>query len=254
MNAALTIARFTLKKALRERLYVVFFIVTAVLVGAGGSVSFFETGVQVKFLKDVSMFVLATFGFLLALFAASDLLPHELETRGIQFIVSKPAGWREVVAGKYLALVALLVGNLAPLIAEMFALVWLYSGRPHLDLLAGAGLVVVEMAVYGALVMLLSVLASRLVTLFGALLVYVVAHLSDWVTGTFLASSPGWLRACAGALLALLPDLSHFDSRFVVVHQYAVPAEFLGLLLVYGAVYTAAALLASCLVLESREL
>ncbi|MBI3893354.1 MAG: ABC transporter permease [Candidatus Wallbacteria bacterium] len=254
MNSALTIAHFTLKKAFREKVYLILLLATAAVVAAAGSVSFYQTGVQIKFLKDVSMFALSSFGFLLALFAATELLPYEMDTRGVHFLASKPVDRFTIVLGKYLALVGLLAANLVPLMAEVFGLVWLYAGKPHWDLISGAGLVLLELAVYGAMVMLLSLVLTRLVAFFSAIFLYAVAHLSNWIATTFLAGSPAWLRFGATAALALVPDLSHFDSRYVVVHGYSVPPMFLAALLAYALLYVAAALLACRWVLESKEL
>jgi ABC-type transport system involved in multi-copper enzyme maturation permease subunit len=252
--SALIIALFTVKKALRERVYLLFLLITLVVIAAGGSVSFYNTGVQLKFLKDVSMLTLSGFGFLLCLFVATELIPFELETRGIHFLASKPVERIDFLAGKFLALIGLLLINWVPLVFEVFGLIWIYTGQADLLVLKGASLLFLELAVYGSMILFLSTVLTRIICFFGAIFAYVVAHLSDWITSDFLASSPSWLREGARLALACVPDLSHFDSRYVVVHSYDIPASFLLLLLAYSALYIAAFLLAARWVLESREL
>ncbi|MBI4872638.1 MAG: ABC transporter permease subunit [Candidatus Riflebacteria bacterium] len=251
--AALTICRFTLVKALRERVYLLFLLMTLVFIAGGGALSFHNTGVQLKFQKDVAFLCISGFGFLLCLFQATELLPHELETRGVHFLLSKPVRRLDLVLGKYLALLAVLAATLVPLSAELFGMVWLYSGQPEWRLLVGAALIGVELAVFGAAILLLSTLLTRLITFFASIFLYVSAHLSDWIVTSFLASSPTWLREPARVVLAVVPDLSHFDSRYLVVHDYDVPAGFVLWLLAYAAVYAALFLLAARWVLEARE-
>lgn len=250
----LTIASFTIRKALREKVYLLFLLITCVLIAAGGSVSFYNTGVQLKFLRDVSMLVLSGFGFLLCLFVATDLVPYEIETRGIHFLASKPIERFDILAGKFLALLGLLALNWLPLVGEVFGLLWLYGGGPNWLILKGAGLLFLELAVFGAMVLLLTTLLTRVICFFGSIFLYVVCHLSDWIVSSFLAGSPAWLREGARLFLTLVPDLSHFDSRYVVVHDYDVPFGFLLLLLAYAVVYIAGFLLAARWVLETREL
>ncbi len=246
--------RFTVLKALREKVYLLFLLITLVVIAAAGSVSFYQTGVQIKFVKDVALLTVSLFGFLLTLFVCAELLPQELETGGLQFLVSRPLSRPELVVAKYLAFLTLLVLNVGPLILEVLSLIALYSGKPDWNAFRGCLLILFELSVFGVMVLFLSTFLTRVITLFGALFLYAASNLSQWFTDTFIASSPMPLQVAVRIVMAVLPDLSHFDSRYVVVHQYDIPPLFVLLLALHAALYVTAFLAASSWILEAREL
>lgn len=251
---ALTIARFTLKKATREKVFYLIPLITIVALALLQNLKFFDVGVRAKVLKDFGLAAIGLFGFFVALVTTISLVPFERETRTVHFLFSKPVPRHAFVLGKFLCISFLITLNLLVVGGELLFLVHLYSGEWDSNLVRGLYLVWLKLHVFAALLMLLSSTLSLVLTMFAAVLAYAVMHAAGLAESSLAGGMPHAFQRVVHALIALVPDLTHFDTSYATVHGYEVPAWYLGMLTVYAAAYAGAFLAATTWVVDTQDL
>lgn len=251
---ALSIARYSLKKASREKVFYLLPLITIVALALLQNLQFFDVGVRVKVLKDFGLAAIGLFGFFVALVVTVSQVPFEREQKTLYFLFSKPVPRSAFVVGKFLCISTLLSLNLAIVGAELIAMVRFYSGQWDWNLVRGLYLVWLKLHVFAALLLLLCTSLSLILTMFMAVLTYAVMHARGLAETSLTTGAPPAFKALIHALLAAVPDLTHFDSSFVMVHGYVIPAWYLGLATLYAAVYAVAFLLVTTWIVDVMEL
>ncbi|MBI4861566.1 MAG: ABC transporter permease subunit [Candidatus Riflebacteria bacterium] len=251
---ALAIARYSLKKAAREKIFWLIPLVTIVVLALIQNLQFFDVGVRVKVLKDFGVTAISLFGFLVCLVVTVSLVPFERESRTIHFLFSKPVSRADFVVGKFACVSALLAINLAVVGLELVVLVRAYAGRWDLNLVKGLLLIYLKLELFASLVILLSVLMSMALVVFMAILAYVVTHAVSLAESSLSQGTPPFFQSLVHWALATLPDLTHYDTSDVVVHGHAIPYSYMGLLLVHTLAYVVLFLGLATWSLERTEL
>ena len=251
---ALTIARYSLKKASREKVFYLVPLITIVALALLQNLRFFDVGVRAKVLKDFGLAAVGLFGFFLALVTCLSLVPFEREQRTVHFVFSKPVPRHAFVLGKFLCISFLLTLNLAVVGGELLGLVKLYSGSWDPNLIRGMYLIWLKLNVFAAFVLLLSTTLSLILTMFAAVLGYAVMHAAGLAEASITSGTPPAFQHVVHALLSVVPDLTHFDSSYAMVHGYEIPLWYMGLLTAYAAIYVAAFLSVTTWVVDVTEL
>jgi ABC-type transport system involved in multi-copper enzyme maturation permease subunit len=251
---ALTIARYTLRKASRDKIFYLIPLITIVALALIQNLRFFEVGVRVKVLTDFGLAAVGLFGFLIALMVTLSLVPFERETRSLYFLLSKPVGRGHFVAGKFLGVAFLLFINLVIVGGELVGLVRIYSGSWDVNLVKGLYLLFLKLVLFSSFVVLLSTFLSMVLIVFASVLVYVVTHAISLAETSLTMGTPKFFQVTIHYLLAALPDLTHFDASFVVVHGHAIPGSYVVLVTLYALAYVAFFLLTATWILERTDL
>lgn len=102
------IARNTLTEALRQKVLNVVFVFGLVMVLGANFISDFSFQEEFKFLKDLAHAAISLTGLMVALIAAAQLIPAEIERRTLYTTLSKPVHRFEFILGKFMGLVSLL--------------------------------------------------------------------------------------------------------------------------------------------------
>jgi ABC-type transport system involved in multi-copper enzyme maturation permease subunit len=98
----LTIIRNTFLESIRQPIYVVLLLVSALVTFLLPMLSGYTMEDDNKLLIDMGLSTLLVFGLLLAAFSATGVLSHELENRTVLTVVSKPVPRPLFILGKYL--------------------------------------------------------------------------------------------------------------------------------------------------------
>jgi ABC-type transport system involved in multi-copper enzyme maturation permease subunit len=247
------IAVYSIRKALREKVFYLIPLVTIVALALVQNLKFFEHGVRVKVLVDFGMTAVSLFGFLVSVVLTISLVPSEREGRTLTFLLSKPVSAGHFVTGKFLAITCLLALNLAVVGAELLVLARAYSAAWDLNILKGLYLVFVKLVLFSAVVLLLATMLSLVLTVFCAALAYAVMAAPALAASSVTSGAPAAFRELVQGLVALIPDLTHFDTGHVVVHGYPIPAGYLALVSLYAATWIGLCLLAATAVLERGD-
>lgn len=251
---ALTIARYSLKKASRDKIFYLVPLITIVALALLQNLKFFDVGVRTKVLKDFGLAAVGLFGFFIALVTTITLVPFEKEQKTAMFVFSKPVPRWAFVLGKFLCISFLITLNLLVVGGELAGLVRIYSGAWDLNLLRGMVLIWLKLQVFAAFLLLACTTLSLILSMFVAVLGYAVMHAAGLAEASITAGTPPAFKQVVHALLSVIPDLTHFDSSYAMVHGYDIPLWYLGLLTAYACVYVLAFLLVTTWVVDVTDL
>lgn len=251
---ALTIARYSLKKASRDKVFYLVPLVTIVALALLQNLQFFDVGVRTKVLKDFGLAAVGLFGFFIALVTTITLVPFEKEQRTAMFVFSKPVPRYAFVAGKFLCVSFLLTLNLLVVGGELAGMVRAYSGSWDPNLFRGLYLIWLKLNVFAAFLILVCTTLSLILTMFAAVLGYAVMHAAGLAEASLTSGAPPAFQSAIHAVLSVIPDLTHFDSTYAMVHGYEIPAWYMGLLTAYSAIYVLAFLAVTTWIVDTTDL
>lgn len=270
------IARNTLTEALRQRTLHVLFIFGIILVGGSNFFSQFAFSEQFKFLKDIGYAAISWTGLLVALLAAAQLIPAEIERRTIYVVMSKPVQPLEFILGKYLGIVSLITIMVLAMSA-VFAVVLYWKemdilrtaaspetiARIHAEaqdprLIQAIFLVWGKLCVVAAISVLFSTMGTSTIFVVAmTLLVYFIGHLQSTAREIWMSQSGGiawWQKTFLASVAWFAPDLNTFNIIDEIIAGHAVLWAQTGEILAYSSVYILVLLIVSTLIFEAREI
>lgn len=253
MNKLWAIATNTFREAVRNRILYALLFFALVMIAASSLLGHLTIGEYHKIIKDTGLAAIAVFGVLIAIFVGIGLVNREIERKTIFTIASKPVPRAVFVFGKYLGLMLVLT-VLVGLMGAAFLLMLTARGIA-IDggLLIALGLTLVELAVITAFAVLFSTFSSPTIASFFSLSMFVIGHLSDDIRELGEATESAAGQKLATAVYWLLPHLETFNVRSEVVHGMALPADYLGFAVAYGALYSAVIVALAALTFHFRE-
>ncbi len=248
----------TLLESIRRKDIYVLLILSLVLMGGVGSIQFFGVSGLERFLKDISLFVINVCVLVLCVTATARQLPRELEMRTIFPLLAKPMSRAEYLAGKYFG--SLLLACLAMvLFALEFAIISRMAGTQLGGIFVQAlYLRFLSLSIVVAMTLCLSLILTHganvtisILLIFGASLFsrsVNLVHLNLSETSPMMAKTIVWIYY-------LTPHFDLFDLSDKVVHGWPpVSWQVLGILTLYGVVYTIALMVLAYLIFRRKSL
>lgn len=101
MNTILCLAAIVIKELYRRKDFYVLFVITAVITGLMGSVSFFHEPGIVRYLKATCLLLIWVSSLVIAIVTTARQIPAERESRTIFPLLAKPVTRGQVVVGKF---------------------------------------------------------------------------------------------------------------------------------------------------------
>jgi ABC-type transport system involved in multi-copper enzyme maturation permease subunit len=276
MNTIKTITWLTFHEARRRKM------VLAALVMGGLFLLLFGLGVafinknlqeeqnsalQMRFgynlLLIAGLYVVHFLTVMLAIFASVDTISGEIATHTIQTLVTKPVRRWQIVLGKWLGYAAMLLLYLGLLSGGIFLVMYLLVGYTPANPLAGMLLLMLEALVLLSLSMLGGTRLSTLTNGVLLFMLYGVAFIGAWVEqiGALLQSHAA---VNVGIVTSLLMPVEALWRRASYLMQppimSSIPTPFSGTtppsqaMVIYAALYTAAALGLAMRVFSRRDL
>jgi len=266
MRAVGHIAVNVFKESVRDKVLYSIVAFAVMLIAVSYLLGQLTAGQDLKIIKDLGLASIATFGLLIAVFIGIGLVWKEVERRSIYGLLTKPIRRWEFILGKYAGLMLTLLVNVSVMTAAFYA-VLAYQGwgvdalarqawpAPPMDpaLLAAIALIFVELMLVTAIALFFSTFSSPFLS--------AVLTLGLWVIGHFNADLRNFenvLESRAAAWLArglyyVLPNFDAFDIKAQVVHGQHVAASYIGLSMLYGAVYMALVLTGAVAIFARRD-
>ena len=226
MKNILTIAGFTVREALSRKIIIAFFAIsTFVILLFAGIFAFvpFEdlTGmirtndkavinISKEIVKMFKMFVVAPLfggGLFLAIFSASGFIPSMLEKGNIDLLLSKPISRMQIILGKYLGGVLIVLANIAYLIITIWILVGLKFDVWSISFLSSILTITFAFATLYALIILIGILTQS------SVLAMMISYLIFFIFSPILAAREN---------IALFLD-SKFSKTLLDILYYIIP-------------------------------
>jgi ABC-type transport system involved in multi-copper enzyme maturation permease subunit len=258
MNIVIALAGVVIKEMYRRKDFYVLFVLTALLTGLTGSITFFKDEKIVGYLKEICLLLIWASTLVIALTTSARQIPAERENRTMFPLLAKPVSRLQVILGKFLG--CWLVAGLTVTVFYIFFGVVAGTrehGWPVAQYLQAAWLhwmmlgVVIALTILGSLlfsapsvnVTIMFIVVGGILTL-GEHLHKVALRMTE-PAQTFLT-----------VIYFLIPHLEWaFQYRnMVLFEQPLIPWGAIGVASLYWGCYMAAMLLASWLVFRRKTL
>lgn len=252
-RAFFALVRLSFLEAVRRQVLHVMVLLSLVVIAVAGTVSFFDLGVQVKIVKDTGMVMILLAGSLSAVFLLSGALFHDVEQRLLYPVLARPIPRGLYLVARYSGALGAVYLGMMLMSLTLLALLWV-----HLHYLSTLAIVAVaftylEVALVAALTLLISTFFTPAMTATLTLFLYLLGSLKMGYLHHLAERNSGFTKWAITAVSAVLPNIEAFRFKDALVHDLAVPADYLILVGVYGVCYTAMCVALSIWRFQRRE-
>jgi Cu-processing system permease protein len=262
----LHVAVHVFKESVRDRVLYNVVLFAALLMAASFLIGQLSAGQDLKIVKDVGLAAISVFGLFIAIFIGIGLVSKEVEKRSIYALLAKPVRRHELIAGKFAGLALTLAINVAIMTAVYFVILAYYGWTepeayrrvweaPAADprLLIAIFLIYLQLLVVTAIALFFSTFASPLLAAAFSFGLWVAGHFSeDLKTFDQVVDAPA-ASALGKVLYYMLPNLSAFDVKSLVVHGQPVPAGLTAINTASAAAYIGVLLIGAALIFSRRD-
>ena len=249
----LTLARFTVRRYLQEKILLVVMVFAALLMGSSYVLSPLAVGAQQKIVVDIGLAAVSIFAVVLIVLLGAGSFHMEKERGILRSLLAKPISRVEFVLGKYLGTVAT-VCMVVALMACVHLLVVALSGAPvTVNMLWAVYLTMLEAGLVTALLTMFASFSSPVLGSFFTIASVVAGHFSSDLLAfaeRFGGTAP---RIVATGAYYMLPNLELLNVRSEAVHNLTLPEGFVFTVSVYALLYTVVVLYLATLVFRARE-
>ncbi len=257
MKNIVTIARVTVREALRQKLAVNLLVFAVALVSASLIISTLTFGEQYRVIANIGLTAIEVFGTLIAVFLGAGLVAGDVERRTVYPIVAKPVSRAQYVAGRYLGLVATTTLNLAVMAVFFVGVLGFYlkgvgfvRDSPLIATLVG---IAVQLAMIAAVAVLFSTFTTATLSAIFTLSLVVAGHLASDLVRYW--SKQGAATAWLGkALYVVVPNLEALNFKESMVYRDALPLGSTAAAFLYGVLYTAGVVAVAAAIFSRRDL
>ncbi|MFH1812274.1 MAG: ABC transporter permease subunit [Pseudomonadota bacterium] len=208
----LVVARASFQEAVRSRLFLNLLAFYSVLLLGGAVVDAGSMGDAGRVFHDIAHAALSISGSMVAIFVGIQLLATDIERKTLHMVLARPVTRLEVIAGKYLGLVAVLLLNLlgstvlyllvaaggpftAPTLARVYSILFLFF----------------EFMLAGAFALMFASLANTNSAAIYSVLLFVVGRLGRSMAELADRFPDSIYRGLSSGMMHALPDLTRFD-------------------------------------------
>ncbi|MDG2128824.1 MAG: ABC transporter permease subunit [Fuerstiella sp.] len=282
------IARATTKEAVRQPLFFLLLLISAVVLVVNTFMPFFTLEDDVKMLKECGLATLLISGVLLGVWTAGTSITNEIDGKTAMTLLSKPINRRQFILGKYIGIIQGILWLFLPLtlifsfvifykvgydqremskeITSWFQVQQIIGGfeipLPHPERLAvvtqilpGVVLSFFQVCVLTAISVAVATRLPMVVNLVVCFAVFVVGNLTPMMVAQGKTVIQNEVVTFIARLIAtVLPSLESFNIYAAVATGRSVPPSYLGTSLLYGAAYAAAMILVAFVLFEDRDL
>ena len=259
-----TIAINAFKEAIRDKILYNLLIFALIVIAASVLIGQLTIGQDQRVIKDIGLAAMSLFGVLIAIFVGTSLVHKEIRKKTIYTIISKPIYRYEFILGKYCGLLLTIFVNLVIMTVVLFAVRALHrrllpqpllgaESIGYASLLKAVALIFLELMLVTSVAILFSTISTPTLSVFFALGIYVVGHLTMDLKELGAASKSGLTKALCSLFYYVLPNLDNFNIRAEMVRKLSVSGRFIFYAVVYGILYMTAVLLISILCMERKE-
>jgi ABC-type transport system involved in multi-copper enzyme maturation permease subunit len=258
----LAIAKNAYKESVRQPIFYLLLIISALLIYLSQFMVFFTFGEEAKMIKDMGLATVTICGLLLALFSSSTVIAGEIEKQTATTILSKPLSRNQFISGKFLGIIGSVL--VAILILTLIFIITLYQPpsvyawkivekRIDLSILPGIFLIYLQVVVITAISVAISTRLGMMPNIILSFFIFVLGHLSNYLV-RFFEGKDFWVRVGGKIFYTVIPNLENFNVSGAITLGTPIPADYLLRSFLYGIIYTTIALAAAMLLFQEREI
>ncbi len=251
---ALTIAKYTVKGYLKERILLVVLVFGFLLMVASYVLAPLAVGAQKKIIVDIGLGSVSIFGVLLVILMGAGSHSREREKGILSNILSKPISRVDFILGKFLGTWFTITVIMACM-SVVYLIVMVASQTPFNKMIFIAlHLSVVEVALITAVLTLFSTFTSPLLSSLFTLCVFICGHLSGDLLDFASHFGGAGLKLVSSIGYYLLPNLALFNVRSEAVHNLPLMDQYVYSATIYALFYVLVLLLVSSIIFKRRDI
>jgi len=256
VSISASLARVTVKEAVRSKVFVGLLAFAAALIVLSAILSNLAIGWPLRIVTDLSLAAIGLVSGILAIILAIGSTSRDMDRKTISFSLAKPVSRSTYVAGKFGGVLAAVLLNLVAMTicAAIVCFTHMHAEGPQFTVAAflqASFLIALRATVITAVAVTFAVLVSPAVALMASAGIFVAAHLIADVRVLLEKADLGLL---ASILYRTLPDFSLLDGLAALVHGDPVITSATVPAILYALLYSAVALLLATIFFEKRDL
>jgi hypothetical protein len=276
-----SIARATLKEAIRQPVFILLAIVGVIVGIANYYLPFFSLGDDTKMFIDCGLATTLICSLILTVWTASLSVAEEIEGKTAITLLSKPVTRREFILGKYVGILQaafwmIVIVGVAHIFLTYFKFAFdqKETGKELLDyfewrgkipypqvdrwtaamsLLPGLILIFFESAVMAAVSVAISTRMPMIVNMTACFSIFILGHLMPVLVKSALQDVP-FVPFVAQFFATVLPALENFNMSAAVSTGKIIPGAYILSTGAYAVAYSAAIVLLAFILFEDRDL
>jgi len=249
-----TLAKFTVRGYLKERILLVVLLFAFILMAASYVMSPLAVGAQQKIVIDIGLGSISIFGVVIIVLLGAGSLYQEKERGILKTILVKPVSRADYILGKYSGTVFTVAMVMACMAVVYLAFMLVAHARFTVNVFWSLYLSLLEAAVVTAVLTFFSSFSAPVLSSFFTICVVVAGHMSS----SILEFADRWggpaVKISARAAFYTLPNLAFFNIREEAVHALPLPEGFVYSVTLYGVFYTSVLLFLSALIFRRKEI
>jgi ABC-type transport system involved in multi-copper enzyme maturation permease subunit len=253
MHRIQAIVENTFKEALRQRILMLLAIFTVLIIIVSLFMEPFALGEAPRILRDFGLAAAALFGALVVIIIGSTLIHKDIEKRTLYTVITKPVKRSEIIIGKFLGLLLLLVILICAMALIQQLVIFMYEGAFDPSLFVVVPFTLLELMILLGILLLFSSFSSPALSALMGIIFYVVGHASPDLKLFAEQTDVPLLKQIAYGFYYVLPNLENFNIRIDVVHKLPLYTDQIFFTVCYGLLYTVFLLYLSTITFERRE-
>jgi ABC-type transport system involved in multi-copper enzyme maturation permease subunit len=249
-----TLARYTIRGYLKERILLVVLLFAFLLMAASYVLSPLAVGAQQKIVVDIGLAAVSIFGVLIIVLIGAGSFHQDKEHGILKALLVRPVTRADYILGKYAGTVITVVMVMVLMAAVYLGFMALSGATFNKNVFWALYLSCLEAAVLTSVLTLFASFSSPVLSSFFTLCVAVCGHLSKDLLEFTERFGGAAAKTFAKVGFFVLPNLGLFNIRQEAVHGLPLLDGFIGSVTIYAAFYTAVLLFVSALLFRRREI
>jgi len=249
-----TLAKYTIKGHIKERILLVVLIFAFILMAASYLLSPLAVGAQRKIVVDIGLAAIPLFGVLLIVLLGAGTFYQEKEHGILNGLLVKPITRADFVLGKWVGTVLTVVTVMLMMSIVYFFVMWISGVAFSANIFWAICFSMLEIGLVAAILSFFSSFTSPVLASFFTICMTAAGHLSKDLlefADRFTGAAPKFFAHVA---YYLLPNLGLFNVREEAVHGLTLPDGFVAAVTIYGVLYTLVLLFLSAFIFRLKEI
>ena len=253
-NNILTVCNYTIREIYQSKVLFNVVILGFFIILISYIATEFTYGTQQKVALDFGPGLASFAAVGISIFWGVNLISSEVESRTLYLVLSRPILRRDFILGKILGMLAILLFNVLIIYFLSISIYFIFNGSYTPLVLWAFLFTFLESSIMLLMVVLLSLLVNKTLTVFNALIFFVLGHaVSDSMNISFVAARPV-LKKCIEVYSYIFPDFSRLNIKKFLIYKKTLELDYLVSTLGYSFFYSLALIILILIVFNKKQL
>ena len=249
----LAIIENTFKEAARDRLLSTLLVIGFLLIASAKIVKPLALGEEAKVIKDLGLTAITLTSILVAILVGGRLVYKEIEKRTIYIMLAKPVHRYQFIFGKYLGLLMVVFFTMTVMTGGFYLMLYITSIQATFSLLLAIMMSFFELTIITALALFFSTIATPITASIFTFIVYFLSNFTRDLKALSQISPSVIVKFLANFLYYLLPNLSNFNIRSLVVHDAIINSKMIFFSILYALLYSILVLILASIIFQRKD-